>query len=1659
MPYKKTFLLLLVSLAVSLLLSPGTASALDICKGINEAIGQGQVDVLDCGKEDVVSFIGFEGGLQAPTGEGLDTTLTRAKTAREFIVNTVNFVLTFLGIIAVAIVIYGGFLYVTAAGNEEQSTKGKKSITYAVIGILIIIASFALVNTLLTFGGGKTTDRGAPGAGPGGSAGTRGVGEEGSNIGQQIIYNLGAAEINASLNDFVSAYKNLVTIDGLLEKLKQLPAPTDRQENRNYVAEVSNIITEIKNSAHALSKTRQISQRMLDEYLFGLQAISPEALAKKYPVPVHTEGDSGGSFGEPIASKLQEEVLTKLGLGGVGVLRQALGGGASGGAEFDILQASKDDFTNTINLLIGSSASPIIDQPIKDIQGRILIVWKIMGAVAKETNVAQAVQRNLISEKDLRRAFAGIDPNVTVQQLFVETITNIHEARQLTKDPGNTELLVEAVRSLDRLHVVIKDIKFTFVKIRASVREGSAPLIVELNGLDSRDPTGQTIADDNYLWDPDGDGKEGPPTGGGAFAPVSCNRPNGPTITCTYNHPGTYIVRLSIASKDPTHIASGQAFLPITVGPSVARIGLKASVGAISEELRAYDKDARDLWALVLDKNEFHVTTEEAKTAGITFDASNSQGGNEQPLKLFSWSFGDGTQPEEGPSKNKIERHLYKREGKFTLKLEVTDTGNRKDRKIMNILVASLAARIGTKQTMSEPDSLMEFDGSLSRSDNGSISSYKWSLLDKDGADITTFQNAVSIIGDPTGAVLRVKFKKPGVYSIRLGISDGSGTDQAEVPISIKSRKPRANFTIRSCPGSCPDPSQPSIVELDAGMSFDPDKGDVLSYNWEFFNEVGDKLEPKTGFNLNPATTPLSGQQAKKLRVKFLSTGKFKAVLRLNDSHTDPNILQEDIREKEIEITSIVEAKWNPGFNPVIKLKDGKASFDFLGTIEKHNRQSIDFGDGTTLDCSVTCSGSNAALGLLFSHEYTKAGSYLVTVTAASDEGKGENKMAKRVYVAGGDEPLAVMEVLVDEVPITLPEPTQDTTKPALEMIRNKVITFDASRSIDSNGKTGTAVLQYSWDFGDKRPSTGPVVQHAYTDLSPDSLPFTVTLTVTEKGGEAKQSQALFYVKVLSKKPQINTISLEKKTPGQVTPIEVELTAEGADDPDGDITNYQFWYYDPADKEKKLSVIDTHNETALLTVETNGAENEEREYYFCATLTDNENSISECSELFQERELPRLKVKNGPNQAPVASFSVDRTSVKVNETITFTSSSVDPDGRITQYIWDLDGDGFQNDKPTELATITHNYERKSSASGYRVKLKVIDDKNAAGFSKEIAVKVDPLSKAPVANFTYSVDPLIQRRVKFFGDATLDPDVTDRALTITKWKWDFDTSQEFSCSQDPKPASCNSNKTDDEDSTDQNPIFDYPLSGNYQVRLTIEDSDFNTAEKTGRVSLIAGSAGGTGTSSPLAKILKADLKLKTDAKTTYQFEMVQGQKRKVLRVPANANGQTVTLFWGDSRGNIEKYTVDKNIWCDSNGDGTPYNDEDNPDSKVGNCNDISTGLTADHCWTTNYQRFTKPGQKNPFGPGHFTTRLTVTGPGGKVDTDSVEIVFDGVTDPKKVLSASYDCDGKPASLGGASLFQRLGIQNTILLSVLSGVIVVLIGFSATSFLRRGKRREL
>ena len=77
---------------------------------------------------------------------------------RVMAVNIVRIALTFIGIIAVCVIIYAGWLWMTAAGSPEKIDKAKKTLIGAVIGLIIILSAWAIVTFIINKMGEVTGD-------------------------------------------------------------------------------------------------------------------------------------------------------------------------------------------------------------------------------------------------------------------------------------------------------------------------------------------------------------------------------------------------------------------------------------------------------------------------------------------------------------------------------------------------------------------------------------------------------------------------------------------------------------------------------------------------------------------------------------------------------------------------------------------------------------------------------------------------------------------------------------------------------------------------------------------------------------------------------------------------------------------------------------------------------------------------------------------------------------------------------------------------------------------------------------------------------------------------------------------------------------------------------------------------------------------------------------------------------------------------------------------------------------------------------------------------------------------------------------------------------------------------------------------------------------
>lgn len=123
-----------------------TASAMCVCGGapapnVKDENCLGPTCVL---QPDSTADSGTTGGSSANL-----TNPINANSVPELVGNIINVALSIVGSLALIMFIYGGFTWMLAAGNEQAIEKGKNILTWATIGLVVIFASYSLVNFII----------------------------------------------------------------------------------------------------------------------------------------------------------------------------------------------------------------------------------------------------------------------------------------------------------------------------------------------------------------------------------------------------------------------------------------------------------------------------------------------------------------------------------------------------------------------------------------------------------------------------------------------------------------------------------------------------------------------------------------------------------------------------------------------------------------------------------------------------------------------------------------------------------------------------------------------------------------------------------------------------------------------------------------------------------------------------------------------------------------------------------------------------------------------------------------------------------------------------------------------------------------------------------------------------------------------------------------------------------------------------------------------------------------------------------------------------------------------------------------------------------------------------------------------------------------------
>ena len=116
-----------ISISIGTILFPAAAVFADSCS-----------DVVDICSSNYPDSVKAACGCTTTSGD-LATT----------IVNILNGIIAFLGVIAVIFIIVGGVGYMTSSGDAGKIKKAKDTILYACIGLIICVLAFAIVNFVI----------------------------------------------------------------------------------------------------------------------------------------------------------------------------------------------------------------------------------------------------------------------------------------------------------------------------------------------------------------------------------------------------------------------------------------------------------------------------------------------------------------------------------------------------------------------------------------------------------------------------------------------------------------------------------------------------------------------------------------------------------------------------------------------------------------------------------------------------------------------------------------------------------------------------------------------------------------------------------------------------------------------------------------------------------------------------------------------------------------------------------------------------------------------------------------------------------------------------------------------------------------------------------------------------------------------------------------------------------------------------------------------------------------------------------------------------------------------------------------------------------------------------------------------------------------------
>ncbi len=951
------------------------------CVGFSESV----YDLYNCDEflnkeEEFVSFTNFEGELDSLEKDDYDPMLTESDNARDYISKVINFFLTFLGFVAVIGIMYSGSMYLLAGDDSSKAEKGKEGIKFISIGLLIIVGSYAIVNTVLESTTGEEGSL-ADNSGTSGVESVDGSSEFNNDTKQEVVDDVNTIEDNTN-NVYASSYKVLTPLTQAIEELNL----TDNED----IEEAISILSTIKKTVDQYSETYAAADSLQDV----LQGYLDEQSDDK-PCSNTDDSDCDGMPNEYedantcLDSNLDDadenpdnDTWTNIREYELGDSFNPCEANGCGGLDTDgdgmdecfeneylCLDPDKDDadedFDNDGRTNIeeyNDGTNPCSNDIAYFLHQLIPIALAVSDsdyddyinalydAISADylTNIDIIINEYISLEDTFANLSADNDTKELYYKIYDATVTSGNGYLYDLKTAPNDDNFVLASDALNTLSSYVASMEFVDVTLNASTVKCQVPCTISFDSLGTTDPSDKTVENSQHKWDLNGDGNynqldvfnENPDNPGESTcnelgADTNGDGVNDPSsnVVCTYYESETYIVSLLVESNETDKYAPGYAKLKVVVEPPDTKVYLQTyPKSAMADKEVIYDF----LSDTAVRNTVVEYAPDEA-VSGIYFETTGSIGKSGRSLTDMSFDI-EGEEyvidVEENTDSSMSILYYFPTDELGAVKLGsydvtlITREGDIVDEYPFTVVIEDPNIDLAVDEG-EEVGDVWHFDASGSLA-SSPIMEYIWTYLPEGAAVATTLASTTN----------QADFKPdiPGNYSLTLEIQTEDGTkDTKMVAVTVDPVLPVSCFTYE-----IENEFYPATVLFDATCTINENSTDIYYYNWIMPSDFDYVFTDKnTEFDQGLETSSnMDGIYTNnpKMELRFQELGAFEISLNVS---VDPNTGKSDLvtisdtQTKTISIDNLMD------LDAQIYTRSSADSFE-LNNVQKVDNSSID---------------------------------------------------------------------------------------------------------------------------------------------------------------------------------------------------------------------------------------------------------------------------------------------------------------------------------------------------------------------------------------------------------------------------------------------------------------------------------------------------------------------------------------------------------------------------------------------------------------------------------------------------------------------------------------------------------------------------------------------